>query len=167
VTAKILIVSVPLTSLAPTVNLDELTLTQHQKDVVIGFRIFAAFCSFFGSVFVLFSMVFFARLKRMSTRLIFFLTLANLGESFANMLSISIYGHEEAFEGKIKYSSGIQDSGTCVFQGFILQATQIAIFCWITIIAVNLFFVVVTSKDTRSHEYWYHAAVVLVTVLLR
>lgn len=144
---------VPVPIGAPMPDPDALTLTQHEKDMVIGMRLFGAFLSFFGSVFIMFSIIFFGRFKQMSTRLIFWLTLCNFGEAFGNIWSLWVYGQEEAREG------------ACVFQGFILQSTQIAMFCWITIIAINLYLVVVLTHDTRKYEYFYHAAVIVISVL--
>jgi len=74
-------------------------------------------------------------------------------EAFANVFSVGVYGQEEA------------ETGECYFQGFLLQFSQIAIFGWITVIAVNLYFVVVQSRNTAPYEVYYHASVWVVAIL--
>jgi hypothetical protein len=56
--------------------------------------------------------------------------------------------------------------GECLFQGFLLQFTQIAIFGWITVIAVNLFLVVVMSRNTAKFEVGYHVVVWALAIIL-
>jgi len=100
------------------------------------------------------SMVLFGRLKHMASRLIFALTVCALLEAFANVFSVGVYGNE------------IPESGECYFQGFLLQFSQIAIFGWITVIATNLYLVVVQSRNTANYEIVYHVSVWVVAVIL-
>eukprot|EP01127_Copromyxa_protea_P022389 TRINITY_DN7_c0_g1_i9.p1 TRINITY_DN7_c0_g1~~TRINITY_DN7_c0_g1_i9.p1 ORF type:complete len:304 (-),score=42.40 TRINITY_DN7_c0_g1_i9:164-1075(-) len=132
---------------------NNLTLTQQEKDVVITVRLVCSFLSFFGSLFIIGSMVMFQRYRRMASRLILALTVCALLEAFANVFSVSVYGQEQA------------EAGECFFQGFLLQFSQIAIFGWITVIAANLYLVVVHSRNTANYEVVYHGIVWAFAVL--
>lgn len=84
-------------------NPNNLTLTQHEKDVVITVRLLCSFLSLFGSVFIMGSMVMFGRLKRMASRLIFCLTICALLEAFANVFSVGVYGNEIVESGRYSF----------------------------------------------------------------
>jgi len=90
----------------------------------------------------------------MASRLILCLTICAFMESIANLFSLGVYGVEEF------------RTGECYFQGFLLQFSQIGIFSWITVIAVNLWLAVVHSRDTASLEIPYHIAVWLFAGLM-
>eukprot|EP01125_Pyxidicula_operculata_P006769 TRINITY_DN2323_c0_g1_i1.p1 TRINITY_DN2323_c0_g1~~TRINITY_DN2323_c0_g1_i1.p1 ORF type:complete len:358 (-),score=69.66 TRINITY_DN2323_c0_g1_i1:134-1207(-) len=127
---------------------DGVLLSPDQKSTINGIRITMAFLSLSGSVFMLFTMVWFRRLGLRSVRMIFSLTICNLLESLANLLSISIYRRE------------IEMFIACYTQGVMLQFASTATFGWITAIAINLYLVVVKGyKINNKIEVGYHVFV--------
>jgi len=125
----------------------------YQQDVVIGVRLTTSILTLIGSLFIIVSMLVFQRLKHMSARLIFSLTLSALLDSCANLLSFSIYEHE------------FEQQGECLAQAIIMQFSQISSFAWVTVIAINLYIVTTRSWDTSKQEKFLHIGVWLFALI--
>jgi len=74
--------------------------------------------------------------------------LAAFGESISNLLSIPLYTHEELL------------FGLCYTQGITMQFFEVAEFMWITVIAYNLYLVIVKNNiNVSDTEKIYHGVV--------
>ena len=80
-------------------EVEDPVLTSYEKDVVIGIRLTMAALSFFGSLFIIISIVRIKKLATTSSKLIFFLTVSNLGDAVFIWLTPIVYKREDALYG--------------------------------------------------------------------
>jgi len=139
-----------LPSTIPPVNYSyngQVTLTDDQQYAVVAIRMTISFLSIFGSLFIISSIILLKKYHQISARLLLGLTVSAFLDSFSNLLSIGIFKHEA------------QDAAACTAQGIIEQFAQLSSFGWITIIAINLYLVVVRGIETHDYEKYFHPAV--------
>jgi len=127
------------------------TLTISEIKAVHITRLCMAIFSFLGSAFILFSLWRFNRLKFISGRLLLYLSLVAFFEALTTIMTIGYnYGEQQ-----------LEDTPFCFLLGLSLQFFQLSEFCWLAVIAINLFMVLVLAKhtSTTTTELVYHAVV--------
>lgn len=147
-----------MTDLAPTASAPtntDIVLTLSQKETIVTVRLITSGLTLIGACFMIFSMLYFRKLKTLSSRLIFQLTISALGEAIFNYVTLVTFGKEDEF------------STLCTFQGLALQVFQLSTFLWTTVISFNLYMVVVKHKiSMNQYEPWYHAVVWCITAVM-
>lgn len=84
----------------------DISLTKGQKTTIITIRLVLSFLSLFGSIFVIYLMMKFKQFNG-PQRLIFLLTICNLGEAITNLLSMLIFSHEVEYSSSFFINIGI------------------------------------------------------------
>lgn len=112
--------------------------------LVMGLRVGAGGLSLVASLIVLGTICKLRKWKSVAQRLVLVLMLNAFFSALGDIMTIEAYRNDEV----------------CFWQGVALQWTEMASFMWTSVIAFNLFVVVVLEiRDTSNLELWYHVFV--------
>jgi len=113
-----------------------------EKDTLTSIMIFGAVCSLAGSLFIIIAFLTIPKLHNFAFRLVFFMAICE----FLHALGGALGG---SFDDD-------GNSGTCRFQGFLIQFGSLSSIMWVVVISYCIKQVVINRNAYVEEELWYY-----------
>jgi hypothetical protein len=114
-------------------------ISPNEADIIQAMTVLSGILSVLGACLLIASFIMFKELRTYSSRLILFLSIADLGDSVGWVLSPKMYDHV-----------------TCVAQGILIQGFSLAAIFWQVAIAAYILQVNLGIQGLEKQEKWYH-----------